>query len=69
MIAHLVTQMLIRNARESGAVTDEELSSSVINLIKWILIIALIALVVWMFTDPQFCLRNDVVRTWEWLFN
>jgi len=69
MIAHLVTQMLIRNARESGAVTDEELSSSVINLIKWILIIALVALVVWMFTDPQFCLRNDVVRTWEWLFN
>ena len=69
MIAHLVTQMLIRNARESGAVTDEELSSSVINLIKWILIIALVALVVWMFTDPQFCLRNDVARTWEWLFN
>jgi hypothetical protein len=61
--------MLIRNARESGAVTDEELSSSVIKLIKWILILGLVALVFWMFTDPQFCLRNDVVRTWEWLFN
>ena len=61
MITLLMMQAVLRAARESGEVTEEELNDSVFNLVKWMLIIFLVIGVFWVFTDPQFCFRREIL--------
>ena len=61
MITLLMMQAVLRAARESGEVTEEELNDSVFNLVKWMLITFLVIGVFWVFTDPQFCFRREIL--------
>ena len=42
MITLLMMQAVLRAARESGEVTEEELNDSVFNLVKWMIIFLVI---------------------------
>ena len=61
MITMLMMRAVIRAARESGEVTEEELNNLVFSLVKWMLIIFLVIGVFWVFTDPQFCFRREII--------
>jgi hypothetical protein len=61
MITLLMMQAVMRAARESGKVTEEELDASAIKLVKWAVITLLVIGVFWIFTDPQFCFRREIL--------
>ena len=69
MIPFLIVETMLTAARESGTVTDDDIGRAVLKLIAWVLGILVLCLLVWVFTDPQFCFRRQFIELWQTIIN
>ena len=68
MIQFLLIECILRAARESGKDGEKviiELDEFTLKLVGWVLVFLLLALLVWVFTDPQFCFRRQLQDVWD----
>lgn len=69
MIPFLIIETMLTAARESGTVTDDDIGRAVLKVISWVLGILVLCLLVWVFTDPQFCFRRQFIGLWQTIIN
>lgn len=72
MIPLLLIEAILIAARGSGEDNDQliiELNEFVLKLIAWVLGILVLCLLVWVFTDPQFCFRRQFIELWQTIIN
>lgn len=72
MIPLLLIETILIAARGSSKDTEEliiELNEFTFKLIAWIVGILVFCLLVWVFTDPQFCFRRQFIELWETIIN
>lgn len=69
MIPFLIIETMLTAARESGTVTDDDIDRAVLKVIAWVLGILVLCLLVWVFTDPQFCFRRQFIELWQTIIN
>ena len=62
MISFIVVQSILRAARESGEVSDEELDMGMLKLVTRALIALVVFLVISILFDPQFCFRREFME-------
>ena len=69
MIPFLIIETMLTAARESGTVTDDDIDRAVLKVIACVLGILVLCLLVWVFTDPQFCFRRQFIELWQTIIN
>ena len=68
MIQFLLIECILRAARESGKDGEKviiELEEATLKVIAWVLGFLFLCLLVWVFTDPQFCFRRQFIELWD----
>ena len=72
MIPLLLIETILIAARESGKDNDQliiELNEFTFKVIAWVVGILVFCLLVWVFTDPQFCFRRQFIELWQTIIN
>lgn len=62
MIPFIIIENMLRAARESGKVSDEELNEGMLKLVTRALIALVVFLVISILFDPQFCFRREFME-------
>jgi hypothetical protein len=74
MITLITTTMMlqvVRNSCKKRGMTDEEVdeleATITLKMVAWALGIMLLVSLAWLFTDPQFCFRRDIINFVKYL--
>ena len=69
MITHIVTMNMlqaVRNSCKRRGMTDDQVDdlevTITLKMVAWVLGILALVAVVWVFTDPQFCFRREIIN-------
>jgi hypothetical protein len=69
MITHIVTMnmlQVVRNSCKRRGMTDDQVAelevTITLKMVAWVIGILVLVAMVWVFTDPQFCFRREIIN-------
>lgn len=69
MITHIVTMnmlQVVRNSCKRRGMTDDQVAelevTITLKMVAWVVGILVLVAMVWVFTDPQFCFRREIIN-------